>query len=52
MRNDISARLAALSPEEKLELNERESKEILDLNPAYGAVYLKRKFARGESGEH
>jgi hypothetical protein len=48
--NNISKALAAsviatLSPDEKLDLNDRESKELLLLNPSYAIDYLKRKFS-------
>ncbi len=49
MNTDISRKLAAsvlsiLTPEQKIDLNERESRELLLMNPSYGIEYFKRKF--------
>lgn len=40
--------LAALSPTERWELNEREAEELSRLIPEYAAAYWKRKFPAGE----
>lgn len=45
------AALAALSASEKLELAERESREVLALNPHYAEVALRRK-KKGRSHGH
>jgi hypothetical protein len=37
--------LASLSPSRKIELAEKESREILALQPDYALIYLKRKLA-------
>ncbi len=52
MMNDLSRKLhadvlAALTPEERWKLNEREAEELLRLCPEYAAVYLKRKLPAG-----
>ncbi len=39
--------LRILSPLQKIELSERESRELLAFNPEYARVYLKRKFKKG-----
>lgn len=44
------AALAALSPSEKLDLAEKESREVLALNPGYAEAYLRRKRARRADG--
>jgi hypothetical protein len=36
--------LKALSPSRKIELAEKESREVLSLQPGYAVLYLQRKF--------
>ncbi len=49
MNTDISKRLQqnvldALTPELKIDLNERESRELLRINPGYAIDHFKKKF--------
>jgi hypothetical protein len=40
--------LAGLTPSEILDLNDRQSEELLEWNPQYLLGVLKRKFRKGE----
>jgi hypothetical protein len=49
MNTDISKRLQekvleALTPEQKIDLNDRESRELLLINPGYAIARLKKQF--------
>ncbi len=38
--------LAGMTPEQKLDMAEREARDILELNPSYGIRYLIHSFRR------
>ena len=41
--------LKSLSPSLKIELCEKESRQLLELNPQYGVYYLKKKFMKKDN---